>query len=118
MKEKANKGPSSSLSKFSHRIQRFAIKLPVGCRERNQEKSRDGRAENSSQSGSIFRAPEPLSQDTVLELTFALPSTVEGETGATVLCDGRTIRTILPASSDESPGVAVKIMNYRFKRTD
>ena len=115
---KERKRMSQAVVKSSQRAQRFEIKVPVRYRERNQETWREGHTENISQSGLLFRAPEPLSQDTVLELTFALPSTVEGETGATVMCDGRTIRTILPATSDESPGVAVKIMNYRFKRTD
>ena len=54
---------------------------------------REGRAENIRQSGSLFRTPEPLTQDTSIELSFALP---------TLLCNGKTIRTILPVSSDES----------------
>jgi len=118
LKEKVIKRAVREVPKVSQRAQRFEIKVPVRYRVRNQETWREGRTENISQSGLLFRAPEPLGEDTVIELTFALPAPVEGETGATVLCDGRAIRTILPATSDGSPGVAVKIMNYRLKRSE
>ena len=117
MKEKVSKRPSRSAPKSSQRAQRFEIKVPVRYREQNQEKWHEGRTENISQSGLLFRAPEPLGADTLIELNFALPDAKEGEPGAQVLCDGKTIRTILPATSDEAPGVAVKILNYKLKRS-
>ncbi len=86
-------------------------------RKESERKWSEGRTQNISQSGLLFRAPEPLDPNTMIEMTFALPSEKEGESGATVLCDGKTIRTILPATSDESPGVAVKILNYKLKRS-
>ena len=117
MKEKVNKRSTRSAPKASQRAQRFEIKVPVRYREQNQEKWHEGRTENISQSGLLFRAPEPLGSDTLIELNFALPTGTGGAPGATVLCDGKTIRTILPATSDESPGVAVKILNYKLKRS-
>lgn len=117
MKEKVNKRPSRSAPKSSQRAQRFEIKVPVRYREKSREEWREGRTENISQSGLLFRAPEPLALESLVELNFALPTAKEGEPGATVLCDGKTVRTILPATSDESPGVAIKILNYKLKRS-
>jgi hypothetical protein len=118
LKEKEMKRPSRSPSKSSQRAQRFEIKVPVKYREKSQGDWREGHTENISQSGLLFRVPEPLDPETLIELNFALPTGKEGETGGTVLCDGRTIRTILPATSDETPGVAVKILNYKLRRSE
>ncbi len=95
---KENKRPSSSLPKVSPRAPRFVINVPVRCRERNQEKLREGRAENISPSCTLFRAPEPLTQDSI-EVSFALP---------TLLRSGKSIRTILPLTSDESPTISIR----------
>lgn len=78
----------------------------------------DGRTQNISQSGLLFQAPEPLNPDTIVQICFSLPDSAEGESGATVLCEGLTVRTILPAASDESPTMAVKLLEYKLKRTE
>ena len=78
----------------------------------------DGHTENISQSGLLFQAPEPLNPDTIVQICFSLPDTAEGESGATVLCEGRTVRTILAAASDDSPSMAVKLFEYKLKRTE
>lgn len=77
-----------------------------------------GRTENISHSGLLFQAPQPLNPDTLVQICFSLPVNPEGESGATVLCEGRTVRTILPAVSDESPSMAVKLLDYQLKRTE
>jgi hypothetical protein len=118
LKEKEMKRPSRSTPRSPQRAQRFEIKVPVKYREKSQGDWREGHTENISQSGLLFRVPEPLDPETLIELNFALPTGKEGETGGTVLCDGRTIRTILPATSDETPGVAVKILNYKLRRSE
>jgi hypothetical protein len=118
LKGKVNKRASRGAPRVSQRAQRFEIKVPVRYREKNRKDWHEGRTENISQSGLLFRAPEPLALESLVELSFDLPTAKEGEPGGTVLCDGKTIRTILPATSDESPGVAVKILNYKMKRSE
>lgn len=78
----------------------------------------EGRTENISHSGLLFQAPQPLNPDLIVQITFSLPANSEGENGATVLCEGRTVRTILPAASDESPSMAVKFLDYKLKRNE
>src|SRR5579859_535620 len=99
------------------RDQRFAIQAPLRYRETPGAEWLEGHTENISYSGVLFRAPELLQPDTPLEMTFVLPVNTRGDAGATVFCHGRTVRTILPAATDESPAIAVKILRYQLKRT-
>ncbi len=117
-KGKVNKLPSGSANSIPQRAQRFPLRAPVLYRKKSEKNWTKGQIENISHSGVLFQAPEPLNLDTVLQLTFALPALIEGEGGATVFCVGRIVRTILPAASDESPSIAVKILNYELKRAE
>jgi hypothetical protein len=107
---------ASGASNRSQRAQRFAIQAPLRYRESNDVEWLEGRTENISDSGVLFRALEILQPDTPVELTFVLPVKNRGAGGATVFCHGRTVRTILPAATDESPSIAVKILKYRLNR--
>ncbi|HLY62435.1 MAG TPA: PilZ domain-containing protein [Terriglobia bacterium] len=115
---KSSKRQQSGNGRSSQRAQRFPIKVPMRYRKDQEKDWAEGRTENISQSGLLFQAPEPLNPDTMVQICFSLPDTAEGESGATVLCEGRTIRTILPPSSDESPCVAVKLLDYKLKRAE
>jgi len=109
---------ASEVSNLSERAQRFAIQAPLRYRETNNVEWLEGRTENISDSGVLFRALEILQLNTPVELTFVLPVNKCAEVGATVFCQGRTIRTIMPARTDESPSMAVKILHYQLKRTE
>jgi hypothetical protein len=117
-KEKSSRRPQGELGRASQRAQRFPIKVPMRYRKKLDKEWMEGRTENISQSGLLFQAPEPLNPDTLVQFYFALPQNKEGESGATVICEGLTIRTILPATSDESPLVAVKLLDYKLKRSE
>ncbi len=107
---------ASGASTRSERAQRFAIQAPLRYRETNDVQWLEGHTENISNSGVLFRASEILRPDIPVELTFVLPVNKRGEVSATVFCHGRTVRTILPAATDESPSIAVKILKYRLNR--
>ena len=117
-KGKSSKRSKGEVVRSSQRAQRFPIKVPMRYRKDKHANWVNGRTENISQSGLLFQAPEPLNPDTIVQICFSLPDNTEGESGATVLCEGRTVRTILPAASDESPSVAVKLFEYKLKRNE
>lgn len=117
-KGKSSKRPQGEVGRSSQRSQRFPIKVPVRYRKKQEKVWLDGRTQNISQSGLLFEAPQPLNPDTIVQLCFSLPANMEGESGATVLCEGRTVRTILPAISDEPPSMAVKLLDYKLKRAE
>jgi len=117
-KGKVPKRPEGEIGRALERAQRFPIKVPVKYRKKQEKEWLEGRTENISKSGLLLQAPEPLNPDTLVQFCFSLPGNSEGERGATVICEGLTIRTILPAASDESPSMAVKLLDYKLKRTE
>jgi len=92
------------VQKNSGRATRFAVPVPLRYRLAGTAAWSDGRIENISRSGLLFRAARPLPLDTALEMTFALPV---GPAGRDLFCRGRVVRTV--------PGaVAATIATFRF----
>lgn len=100
----------------SPRAQRFAIQMPVRYRPVENINWLEGKVENISRSGMLFRAEQLVEVNTPVEMCFELPMEAGGETGAQVICRGKIVRTILPAASDAPPALAAKILDYHFVR--
>jgi hypothetical protein len=103
-------------SKDSARAQRFHIETPIRFRGPGELEWQEGRTENISRSGILFWAGKPVEPGTPVELDFQLPGEIE--IGARVLCHGEIVRTVLAPSSDAQPGMAARILAYRFERQD
>jgi hypothetical protein len=95
------------------RAQRFALELVLRYRRPGQTAWSEGRTENISRSGVLFRADGPLPVDAALELSFVLPV---GKAPTGVRCRGRIVRSVPAAGLDLLPGVAVAITDYRLLR--
>ena len=98
------------------RARRFGVELPLRCRARGETAWREGRTENISYTGVLFRTHELLDVHTPIEITFAMPPAIGGEAGAEIMCRGEIARTVLAASPDAQPRVAARILEYRFVR--
>jgi hypothetical protein len=98
------------------RPQRFSIAMPVYFRPLEEITWQEGRVENISRSGILFRAAQPVEVTTRVELRFDLPAEVGGEPGAHVVCIGEITRVIPPPTADEQPILAASITDYRFVR--
>ena len=94
------------------RAQRFEIRMPVKYRPSGATAWRDGRTENISRSGVLFRTDQPISPKTRIEFLIALPEEVGGRAAA-VICLGRVVRTEPPKPDDPRPAVAATIAGYR-----
>jgi hypothetical protein len=99
------------------RPQRFAIAMPVYFRRLEEITWQEGRVENISRSGILFRAAQPVEPNTRVELRFDLPAEVGGEPGAHVVCVGEITRVIPSPMPDEPPILAASISDYRFVRS-
>ena len=75
----------------------------------------DGRIENISRSGVLFRAEHPLVPNTAVEMSFVWPVESSSEPSAEVTCHGHIVRTVL-AKATESPALAATISDYCFSR--
>ncbi len=75
-----------------------------------------GRVENISRSGVLFRAEHLLEPKTPVEMKFALPVEISHEAAAEVICSGIIVRTVLPAGTHTLPALAAGILDYVFLR--
>ncbi|MGB9485291.1 MAG: PilZ domain-containing protein [Terriglobia bacterium] len=103
-------------SKGAARAKRFAIHIPIHYRKPQTSRWFEGRTENISYSGVLFRAEFPLQPKTTVELRFELPAAILGEAPGEVVCKGAVVRI------EESPiagiplALAVAIDGYRMAR--
>jgi len=98
----------------SVRAWRFDLDLPLHYRPVGDAHWHEGRTENISRSGILFRAAETLDVDTEVEMTFVLPVV---PTPPAIVCRGRVVRTVLPGRGSRRSGVAATISRYRFRRS-
>jgi hypothetical protein len=75
---------------------------------------RQGKTENISRSGVLFRAQECVEVDQSVELRLELPVATPGCECPEVSCRGRVVRTVSPSDNEPWPGSAVMIEDYDF----
>jgi PilZ domain-containing protein len=94
------------------RATRLPLDLQLRYRSIGAALWHEGRVENISRSGVLFRASDLMDVDTPVEITVLLP--VQPSPSA-IICRGRVVRTILPGGLERRPGLAVTISRYRFR---
>ncbi len=102
--------------KVSSRAERFAIHLPVRYREPRSAGWFEGRTENISGSGVLFRTERLLEPKTTVEIRLELPVTLKNEAPCEIVCKGVIVRTEQSNITGIPPALAVAIQNYRFSR--
>ena len=98
------------------RAPRFAIRTSLSYRETGQTSWRQGRIENISRSGLLFRGEHALEPKTAVEMRFVLPVEVLGESAAEVVCEGTVVRAAPASATDTLHTVAATIREYCFVR--
>jgi hypothetical protein len=99
------------------RAPRFPIRMTLRYRPSGDSFWREGRTENISRSGVLFRADQPVPVLATIEMLLALPVEVGGGENAIVICRGRVVRTEPPRDDDARPAVAATITGYRLTHT-
>lgn len=98
------------------RAERFAICIPVRYREPRSSKWFEGRTENISYSGVLFRTEFPLRPKTTVEMRIELPVAVLGEAPGEIVCKGAVVRIEESPISGIPPALAVALRGYRMAR--
>ena len=98
------------------RAQRFDIELPLRYRARGETAWHEGRTANISYAGVRFWTDRLVEVHTPIEMNLQIPAHIGGETGAEIVCRGEIVRTVLPASIDDQPSLAARILEYQFVR--
>jgi hypothetical protein len=102
--------------KRSTRAKRFTIHIPIHYRKPHTSRWFEGRTENISYSGVLFRAESLLQPKTTVELRFELPTAVLGEAPGEIVCRGVVVRIEESPISAVPPALAVHIDGYRMAR--
>jgi hypothetical protein len=99
------------------RATRYQMQLTVFYRSRGDRRWREGRTDNISRSGVLFRTDRDVPLQTPIEMLLALPVEVGGGHSATVICRGRVVRLESAPDTDSPAVVAATIAGYRLTRT-
>jgi PAS domain S-box-containing protein len=100
---------------YPFRAQRFNLQLPLKYRLLGQHDWRQGKTENISRSGLLFRAEEAIAPNVQLEINLVLPPEIAGLSAAEVVCRGEVVRTVEAEAASVSPALAAKILQYHFQ---
>jgi hypothetical protein len=96
------------------RAPRYPIRITVLYRLPGNKPWRQGRTENISRSGVLFRTDHQMPLEAPIEMLLALPVEVTGGWKARVICRGRVIRTEDVRDADAECAVAATITKYRL----
>jgi PilZ domain len=98
----------------AHRAPRYPIRITMLYRLPGNKQWRQGRTENISRSGVLFRTDHKMSLEAPIDMLLALPVEVAGGRNARVICRGRVVRMEGAPGDDTERAVAATITNYRL----
>jgi hypothetical protein len=97
------------------RAMRYPIRMPIRYRVSGELQWREGRTENISRSGVLFRTEDTPATRTAIEMLLTLPPEISGSREqATVICRGRIVRTVAAHDGEPQSAVAATIAGYRL----
>jgi len=99
-----------------NRAQRFPIHVPVRYRETGGRAWVEGKTENISCSGVLFRTENVLSPKTAVEMRLMLQGVIKDKARCEILCKGVVVRKERSNSRSAPPALAVAIQQYRLLR--
>lgn len=77
---------------WTPRARRLKLDLPLRYRVNSTSLWYEGTIDNLSQTGLLFRGPQPLPVNALIEMVFEMPEEISGQKNRNVLCQGRVIR--------------------------
>jgi len=72
-----------------------------------------GTIENLSLTGVLLRAEKAVPAGCPIEMSFTLQKGSPWKAGTSFFCWGKTVRTVMPATADARPALAVRILRYQ-----
>jgi hypothetical protein len=100
--------------KASNRAKRFQIHIPVPYREPRGRVWFEGKTENISRFGVLFRTESVLSLKTKVEMRLALLVVIQEGAPCEILCSGAVVRREQSNIRGVPPALAVAIQHYRL----
>jgi hypothetical protein len=109
---------------WTPRARRLKLDLALRYRVNSTSTWYEGTIENLSQTGILFKGPQQLPVNALIEMVFEMPEEISGQKNRSVLCQGRVIRSndVMPAKKAEQDVengdglLAASIVDYKFIR--
>ncbi|HEY8149125.1 MAG TPA: PilZ domain-containing protein [Vicinamibacteria bacterium] len=101
------------MNEDSTRAPRLPLNLQLRYRSVGAAHWHEGRVENISRSGVLFRAADLVDVDAQVEITLFIPVRLSA---SSIVCRARIVRTVRPGGFELHPGLAATISRYRFRR--
>ncbi|MGA9707744.1 MAG: PilZ domain-containing protein, partial [Candidatus Sulfotelmatobacter sp.] len=107
---------------WTPRARRLKLDVALRYRVNNTSAWHEGTIDNLSQSGLLFRGPQQLPVNALIEMVFEMPEEISGQKNRNVLCQGRVMRSKNKQgkeTQDEDTEVgtgllAASIVDYKF----
>jgi hypothetical protein len=99
------------------RAQRFSLPSSILYRPAGEFRWREGRTENISESGVLFRGLEAVNVETAVEIMVDVPAEVLGKAAGASLGRGRIVR-LERERLDARPAFAAAISNWEVLQPD
>jgi hypothetical protein len=96
------------------RARRLKFQTSLRYRAKGQTFWHEGKIENLSQSGLLFKCAESLPPDTPVEMIFEMPEEISGQKNSSVQGHGRLIRCQGEPGKTGNFAMAVSIVEYQF----
>ena len=78
---------------WTPRARRLKLDLALRYRVNSTSTWYEGSIDNLSQTGVLFRGPQPLPVNALIEMVFEMPEEISGQKNRNVVCQGRVIRS-------------------------
>lgn len=95
------------------RAERFGVRGSLIYRPTGGLTWYKGTIENLSLTGVLFRGEKAVPEACPIEMSLTLQQGNPLKTGVSLYCWGKTVRTVMPVTSDGRPAFAVKILRYQ-----
>ena len=109
--------PSNGEVQSKERARRFLVQARLRYRVKRERTWREGKTENISRSGLLFRGELFVKPTTQIEMSMVLPSGILGDGTVEVMCRGTVVRTVPPTGSGSMLRLATTISHYRLVRS-
>ena len=107
-------GRTNAHPSWRPRERRFKFEAPVQYRYVGIQQWFDGKIQNISRSGVMFRCEQQVERGRAIEMIFEMPEEISGQKDRKVICKGTVARCIAPAEGEQTYSVAASIEDYRF----
>lgn len=97
------------------RAQRFVLQMPLRYRVTGETKWRQGRTENISSTGVLFRTETFVQLNCPMEMRLVVPS-VSTEGPVEMVCQCMIVRCVSAKGVDEPAVLAARILHFRMVR--